>query len=73
MQEDIHRLQKECDEFMLAARYRTGTVAIDAEIENLKQFCSDFVKSFDDDEVVALRKSAFRQAWLKQRRAQARP
>ena len=38
---------------MLAARYRTGTVAIDAEIENLKQFCSDFVKSFDDDSVAA--------------------
>lgn len=67
-QREIARLQSEGHEFILAAKHRTGTITLEAEIDKVRGLRDAFIRSFDTPEAGATRKLEHRQAWLKQKR-----
>lgn len=61
---DISKLDKEQAQFLERARHQRGTVALEAQITNLKALQAEFISMFDDPAAKEERRSAHRELWL---------
>lgn len=64
---DIAQLQVNRVEFITAAKYRTGTISIEAEIAKVRARRDAFIHSFDTAQASAQRKASHRAEWLEKK------
>lgn len=67
VKQDIEQLQCALNEFTTAAKHRTGTITIEAEIEKVKNLCDSYIRSFDTEHAKSLRKAQHREEWRKRK------
>ncbi len=67
LEQHASRLQLGFDEFMKAAKHRTGTVSIEAEIEKVQARREDFHHAFSRPNAIAAREAQHRREWLDKR------
>ena len=65
--QDIEFLASGRDQFILAAKHRTGTIGLESEIEKIRALKAHFLKAFDDAATATQRKAEHRATWLKQK------
>lgn len=67
VQSDIQFLQGRMDEFLMAAKHRTGCASLEEQIQKVRGLREAFIKLFDTTEAVDRRRSEHRKEWLHQR------
>lgn len=67
VKQEVEQLQSALHEFITAAKHRTGTTTLEADIAKVQAMCDAYLRAFDTAQAVDQRKAQHRQAWREQR------
>lgn len=60
-------LRKQCDEFMLKSRKKSGVIELEEKIKRTLIEKNQFIKGFEEEKAIKLRKHEHREAWIAER------